>query len=156
MRRVLTHAFRGYAAIAVVVAGFTGLWAIGIVDAALPVIGYAWFAVAAVGTLVAVGLTIKDDEVIEPDADPERIDEFEAATVTGPPLDAYLGALAMWAGVSFGWVLGGMSPTGLPVVGYGWLAIAGYCLILGIGIIRNHRRDVAAAVDPTESLETDQ
>lgn len=155
MRTVLTQLFRGYAFVGVLAAGFTALWTIGVIDVSLPLIGYAWFIVAAAGTVVAVGMLTKKKEVIEPDASTERIGEFEAATVTGRPLDLYLGALAMWAGVSFGWVLGGMSAAGLTVIGYGWFAIAVYGLVVGIGIARNHKDDLAAVVDPTDTLETD-
>jgi len=155
MRQILTQCFRGYAALAVVVAGFTALWALGVINVAIPLVGYAWFAVAAVGTVVAVGMATKQDEVIQPDATDERIGEFEEATVTGRPFDFYIGALAAWAAVSFGWVLGGMSAAGLTVVGYGWLAIAAYGLVVGIGIVANHKEDVATVVDPNDSLETD-
>ena len=155
MRQMLTQCFRGYAAIAAVVAGFTALWALGVINVAIPLIGYAWFGVAAVGTVVAVGMATKKGDVVEPDAADERIEEFEDATVTGRPFDLYIGSLAAWAAVSFGWVLGGMSGAGLTVVGYGWLAIAAYGLVVGIGIAMNHKEDVATVADPGESLETD-
>lgn len=155
MRDILTQCFRGYGVIAAIVAGFTALWALGVINVAIPLIGYAWFGVAAVGTVVAVGLKMKKEEVIEPDAADERVDEFEDATVTGRPFELYIGALAAWAAVSFGWVLGGMSVSGLAVVGYGWLAIAFYGLVVGVGIAMNHKEDVATAIDPNDSLETD-
>lgn len=155
MRETLTQCFRGYAAIAVVAAGFTALWALGVIDVAIPLVGYAWLGVAAVGTVVAVGMRTKKEEVIEPDATDERIDEFEEATVTGRPFELYIAALAAWAAVSFGWVLGGMSVAGLTVVGYGWFAIAAYGLVVGIGIVMNHKGDVATVVNPDDSLETD-
>ena len=66
-----------------------------------------------------------------------------------------MGALAMWAAVSFGWVLGGMDAAGLEIVGYGWLAIAFYGVIVGGGLLLTHDDDVATAVDPTEKLEKD-
>ncbi len=155
MAGIFRQCFRGYAAIGVIAAGFTAAWAMGIVDVAIPLVGYAWFAVAAVGTVIAVGMVTKKEAVIEPNAADERIDTFEESTVTGRPFELYIGALAAWAAVSFGWVLGGMSAAGLTVVGYGWLAIAAYGVIVGIGIALNHRNDVATAVDPTESLESD-
>jgi hypothetical protein len=155
MRETLTRFFRGYAAIAVIVAGFTALWALGVIDVAIPLVGYAWFAVAAVGTVVAVGMTVKNEEVIETDAAEERISEFEKAMVTGRPFEFYIGALAAWAAVSFGWVLGGMSAAGLTVVGYGWLAIAAYGLVVGLGIIMNHKEELSTVVDPNDSLDTD-
>jgi hypothetical protein len=139
----------------VIAAGFTAAWAMGIVDVAIPLVGYVWFAVAAVGTVVAVGMVTRKEEVIEPNAADERIETFEQATVTGRPFELYIGALAVWAAVSFGWVLGGMSASGLAVVGYGWLAIAVYGVIVGIGIAMNHGDDVATAIDPTESLDHD-
>lgn len=155
MRNLLTQCFRGYAAIGVIAAGFTALWAIGIIDVAIPLVGYAWFIVAAAGTVIVVGMVTKQEEVIMPDATTERIEAFEETPVTGRPLELYIGALATWAAVSFGWVLGGMSAAGLTVVGYGWLTIAAYGVIIGIAIAMNHREDVATAVDPTKSLETE-
>lgn len=166
MREILTQCFRGYAAIGVIAAGITALWTLGVVEMAIPLIGYAWFIVAAAGTVVAVGLATKHDEVVEPDAAPDRIETFEDATVTGRPFELYIAALAAWAAVSFGWVLGGMSveaivtiggvsASGLVVVGYGWLAIALYGVVVGISIAMNHREDVATVVDPADSLKTD-
>jgi hypothetical protein len=135
----------------VLAAGFTALWTLGVIDVAVPFVGYAWFAVAAVGTVVAVGMITKTDEVVEPDADPERVENFEEATVTGRPFDLYIGALAMWAAVSFGWILSGMGAAGLTVVGYGWFAIAAYGAVVGVGIALNHKEDIVDAVDPTET-----
>jgi len=141
--------------LAAIVAGFTALWALGVISVAVPIIGYAWFAVAGVGTVVAVGMVSREDEVIEPDMGDKRVEEFESASLTSGPLDIYIGALAAWAAVSFGWVLGGMSAAGLGVIGYGWLAIAAYGVVLAVGLVRNHSEDVAVAVDPSETLETD-
>ncbi len=155
MRQLLTQSFRGYAAIAAVIAGFTALWALGFIEMSMSIVGYAWFAVAAVGTVVAVGMATKPDEVVEPDATADRIEAFEGTIVTGRPLDLYIGALAGWAAVSFGWVLGGASAAGLTVVGYGWLAIAAYGVLVGAGLLMNHSDDVATAVDPSDSLETE-
>jgi len=155
MRQLITQSFRAYAAIAVIVAGFTALWALGVISVAVPVIGYAWLAVAGIGTIITVGMLTKPKETIEADATDERINTFEDATITGRPLELYMGALAMWAAVSFGWVLGGMGAAGLEIVGYGWLAIAFYGVIVGGGLLLTHDDDVATAVDPTEKLEKD-
>lgn len=155
MRQLITQCFRGYCALAVIVAGFTALWALGVITVAIPVVGYAWFAVAAVGTVVAVGMLTKQQEAIEADATEARLTRFEESSLTGTPLNLYIGALAGWAAVSFGWVLGGMSAAGLSVVGYGWLAIAAYGVVVGIGLARTHSEDVAVAIDPSETLETD-
>jgi hypothetical protein len=151
MRQLLTQCFRAYAVIDVLAAGFTALWTLGVIDVAVPFVGYAWLGVAAVGTVIAVGMITKKETVIEPDAAAERIDDFEDATVTGRPFDLYIGALAMWAAVSFGWVLSGMGTAGLTVVGYGWFAIAAYGVVVGLGIALNHKEDVADAIDPTET-----
>ena len=156
MRQLITQCFRGYAALAAVVAGFTALWTLGVINVAVPLIGYAWFAVAAAGTVVAVGIATKKEDVIAPDAPDKRIEKFEEATITGRPFDLYIGALAAWAAVSFGWVLGGMSTAGLTVVGYGWLAIAVYGLVVGVSIAMNHKEDVATVVDLNDSLKTDR
>ncbi len=154
MRAILTQCFRGYAAVGALAAGGTAFWALGAIDASMPLVGYGWLAVAAFGLVVAVGMAVKREEVIEPDMTPERIEAFENTTFTGRPLELYLVALSLWAAVSFGWVLGGMSASGLAVVGYGWLAVAAYGGAVGAGIVMNHREDVVRAVDPTDSLET--
>ena len=155
MRQLVTQLFRTYGALAVIVTGFTALWALGVIDVAVPIVGYAWFAVAAVGTVVAAGMVTRKPEVVEADAATERVEEFEESSLSGGPLNLYVAALAGWAAVSFGWVLGGMGAAGLDVVGYGWLAIAAYGGVLGIGFIKRHSEDVAVAVDPSETLEAD-
>ena len=154
MRGILTQCFRGYAAVGVLAAGFTALWALGAVEVSMPLVGYGWLTVAAFGLVVAVGMITKQQEVLEADMTPERIETFENTTFTDRPLEVYIVALAAWAAVSFGWVLGGMSPSGLVVVGYGWLAVAAYGGAVGVGLIMNHRDDVVEVLDPTNSLET--
>ena len=94
--------------------------------------------------------------MIEADATTARIETFEASAITARPLELYMGALAAWAAVSFGWVLGGMSASGLAVVGYGWLSIAIYGGVVSIGLAMNHREDVTTALDPTKRLEQDR
>ncbi|OYR85491.1 hypothetical protein DJ84_02420 [Halorubrum ezzemoulense] len=155
MRQLVTQSFRGYCALAVIVAGFTGLWAVGVISVEIPVVGYAWFAVAGIGTLVAAGMAAQPEEVIEPDATDERLEEFEETTVTGAPLNLYAAALAASACVSFGWVLGGMSAAGLTVVGYGWLAVAAYGALVAAGLVATHSEEVTTAIDPSDTLETD-
>jgi hypothetical protein len=156
MRTLLTQCFRGYAVVTVLVAGFTALWALGVIEMSLPLVGYAWLIVAAAGTVVTVGMWTTREETIALNADGEQIKRFEDASVTGRPLELYIGALAAWAAVSFGWVLGGMSISGLTLVGYGWLVIALYGLVVGAGIAMNHREDIAAVISSTESIETDR
>lgn len=155
MKQLITQSFRGYCALAVIVAGFTGLWAVGVISVELSIVGYAWFAVAGVGTLVAAGMAARPEEVIESDATDERLEEFEEAMVTGAPLNLYAAALAAWACVSFGWALGGMSAAGLTVVGYGWLAIAAYGVLVAAGLVATHSKEVTTAIDPSKTLETD-
>ena len=98
MRHLVTQSFRGYCAVAVIVAGFTGLWAVDVISVAIPVVGYAWLAVAAIGTLVAVGMAARPEEVIEPDATDDRVAEVEETTVTGAPPQLHAVALAGRAG----------------------------------------------------------
>jgi hypothetical protein len=138
-----------------IVAGFTGVWAVGVISVEVPLVEYAWSAVAAIGTLVPTGVGARPEEVAEPGATDERIEAFEETTVTDTPLNLYAAALAAWACVSFGWVLGGMSAAGLSVVGYDWLAIAGYGVLVAAGLVTTHTDDVATAVNPSETLETD-
>jgi hypothetical protein len=154
MRQLVTHSFRAYGALAVILAGLTALWALDIIAVPIPVVGYGWLGVAVVGTLVAVGMRTAPEATLEEDATDERIETFEESTFTGRPLELYIGALAVWAAVSFGWVIGGMSAGGLRLVGYGWLAIAFYGAVVMIGLVVNHGDDVATAANPTETLKT--
>ncbi|OYR56515.1 hypothetical protein [Halorubrum halodurans] len=154
MRRLVTRSFRAYSALAVTLAGLTALWALDVVAVPIPVVGYGWLGVAVVGTLVAVGMYTAPEATLERDATDERLETFEESTFTGRPLELYIGALAVWAAVSFGWVVGGMSPGGLELVGYGWLAIAFYGAVVVIGLVTTHGDAVATAVDPTETLKT--
>ena len=62
MRQLITQSFRAYAAIAVIVAGFTALWALGVISVAIPLVGYAWLAVAGLGTIITVGMLTKPKE----------------------------------------------------------------------------------------------
>ncbi len=150
MKNILAYCCQGYAVIAVAAAGFTALWALGVIDLAMPLIGYAWFAVAAVGTVVAIGITTNKREALEIDVAKAQLEAFEESPLTGRPFELYMSALAAWAAVSFGWVLGGMSATGLAVVGYGWLVIAVYGTVVGIGIAMNHRENVTAVSTSSE------
>ncbi len=150
MKNILAYCCQGYAVIAVAAAGFTALWALGVIDLAMPLIGYAWFAVAAVGTVVAIGITTNKREALEIDVAKAQLEAFEESPLTGRPFELYMSALAAWAAVSFGWVLGGMSATGLAVVGYSWLVIAVYGTVVGIGIAMNHRENVTAVSTSSE------
>ena len=154
MRRLVTLSFRAYSAIAVILAGLTGLWALDVLAVPIPLVGYGWIGVAVVGAVVATGMRAAPEDVIEPDATADRIETFEESTLTGRPLEMYISALALWAAVSFGWVLGGMSAAGLTLVGYGWLAIALYGAVVGAGVAVTHSDAVATAVNPSESLDT--
>ncbi|WP_434522849.1 hypothetical protein [Halorubrum sp. AS12] len=135
-------------------AGLTALWALDVLAVPIPLVGYGWIGVAVVGAVVATGMYTAPEEVIEPDATDERIESFEESTLTGRPLELYISALVLWAAVSFGWVLGGMSAAGLTLIGYGWLAIAFYGAVVGIGLMATHSDDIATAVDPSETLDT--
>lgn len=154
MRVLLTQCFRGYAAVGALGAVLTALLAFGVVDISLSALGYGWLGVAALGAVVGLGILTNKETVLEADTSFQRLETFEETVFTGRPLDAYIVALGAWAAVSVGWVLGGMSTSGLTVVGYGWLSIAAYGAFVGIGIVLNHREDVRTAIDPTDTLET--
>ncbi|TKX66963.1 hypothetical protein [Halorubrum sp. GN11GM_10-3_MGM] len=154
MRRLDTLSFRAFSAIAVILASLTGVWALDVLAVPIPLVGYGWVAVAVVGAVVATGMRTAPEDVIEPDATDDRIETFEESTLTGRPLELYISALALWAAVSFGWVIGGMSAVGLTLIGYGWLAIAFYGAVVGAGVAVTHSDAVATAVDPSETLNT--
>ena len=154
MRRIITLGFRVYGAIAVILAGLTALWALDILAVPIPLVGYGWIGVAVVGTIVAAGMRADPEAVVKSDATTDRVETFEESTLTGRPLELYISALALWAAVSFGWVLGGMSAAGLTLVGYGWFAIAFYGVLVGAGLVANHSDAVATVVNPSETLDT--
>jgi hypothetical protein len=151
MGKVLTQSFRAYVVISVLAAGFTALWTMGLINVTIPFVGYAWFAVAAIGAVIVVGMIADKEGVLVANADADQVDRFSEATITGRPFEGYIAALAIWAAVSFGWILGGMGAAGLAVVGYGWLAIAGYGAVVGVGIAVNHKDDLVDAVAPAKT-----
>ncbi len=69
-------------------------------------------------------------------------------------LNVYLISAATWAGVSPGWFIGGRAAAGIPVVGYGWIAVAVYGAIVAAGVAATHCDFLADAVDPTADAET--
>lgn len=158
MGEILTQAYRGYAAISLLVVGFTGLWSLGTFDVSLPVLGYVWLLVAAFGGIVAVGLLTKKEDTIMAKATEKQVELFEESAVTGRPLEIYIVAITVWAAVSLGWILGGMSvegptiaiggisTTGPYIISYGWSAIAFYGLTVGFSIAMNHRKYLAQAI----------
>jgi hypothetical protein len=133
---------------------FTVLLAFGYVTISTTLFGGVWLGAAALGGALVLGLTVNRDQVIETDRSQARCQRWEKCMFTGWLLNIYLIAAAIWCGVSFGWYVGGQSVSGLPVVGYGWFAVAIYGAVVAAGIIATHSEYVAEAVDPTASIET--
>lgn len=146
--------FRVYSVAIAIVAVFTALFAMGYITVSPTLFGGAWLALAALGGVIILGLTVNKDETIKADRTEERRRTWESSLFTGWLLNIYLIAAAIWAGVSFGWFIGGQSAASIPVVGYGWLAVAGYGALVLVGTVASHSEHVATAVDPTEELET--
>jgi len=131
----------------------TALLAFGYFTVSATILGGLWIGAAALGGVIVFGLTVNTEDIVEPDRSAARCGRWEECMFTGWLLNIYLIAAAIWAGVSFGWFIGGQAAAGIPVVGYGWLAVAGYGAIVAGGIIATHYDFLAEAVDPTADAE---
>jgi hypothetical protein len=131
----------------------TALLAFGYLTVSATILGGLWIGAAALGGVIVFGLTVNTDDLVEPDKAAPRCDRWENCLFTGWLLNIYLIAAAIWAGVSFGWFIGGQSVAGIPVVGYGWIAVAVYGAIVAAGIAATHYDFLAEAVDPTADAE---
>ena len=144
---VIEGCFRAYAAAAVGASVLTVAVVFDVVQLAPSALAAVWIAIAALGGVTAVGMTTNKRDTCAKNVTDGQMKRFTACWFTGWPLNAYLIAVMIWAGVSFGWVLGGASGATFLVVGYGWLAIAAYGVVLLVGLLAAHSEDVAAAVD---------
>ena len=131
----------------------TALLAFGYLTVSATILGGLWIGAAALGGVIAFGLTVNTEEVVEPDRVDARVDRWEDCLFTGWALNLYLVAAAIWSGVSFGWFIGGQSVAGIPIVGYGWIAVAVYGAVVAAGIAATHYDFLADAVDPTADAE---
>ncbi|MFB6186415.1 MAG: hypothetical protein ABEI86_06055 [Halobacteriaceae archaeon] len=151
---VYTIGFRAYG-ISVGVAGvFTALLAFELVSITPTLFGGMWLALAIAGGVIAVGLTLNRDEVVLEDRSEARCQRWNECMFTGWLLNIYLIAAAIWAGVSFGWFIGGQSAAGIPAVGVGWIAIAAYGGFVAVGMTLYHFEYVTTALNPAEELES--
>lgn len=116
-------------------------------------LGAVWVLLALLGALVVVGMTTRKQVVLLDDQTDRELERFETTDLTGLPLNAYVVFAAMWAAVSFGWLLGGRSLDALFTIGYGWLAVAAYGAVLGVGLAVHHSRDISEAIAPDEGSE---
>lgn len=113
-------------------------WSVGVPFYVMPsdtVLDLAASWAAAFGGVIVFSLTIDKNEVFLLEQPQERRQRWGSCPFTGWLLDVYLIAAMIWAGVSFGWFLGGRSAVGIPIIGYVWLVIAGCGIILMIGMI---------------------
>lgn len=149
----IDQCFRGYCVATVIAAVFTVLAVVGVIGASLTAFGYAWIALAFIGAAIAVAMGAKKEEVLLADNSERRRRQFEAGAFSGAPLTAYVVLLGALAFASIGWVYSGGALVNAAVVGYGWLAVAGYGAILTIGLVVTHSDDVAAALNPADSLD---
>ncbi|MGM0606599.1 MAG: hypothetical protein ACQETB_13135 [Halobacteriota archaeon] len=147
---IIEGCFRTYAAAAVGASALTVLVVLGVVDLSPTALAAIWIAIAALGGVTAIGMTTNKGETCADNITDGQKRRFTRCWVTGWPLNVYLIAVMIWSGVSFGWVLGGASVTTFRVVGYGWLAVTTYGVILLIGLLVAHSEDVATVVDLTE------
>ena len=147
---VIEGCFRTYAAAAVGASVLTVLVVLGVVQLSPAVLAAIWIAIAALGGVTAVGMTTNKRETCADDITDGQKRRFTRCWVTGWPLNVYLIAVMIWSGVSFGWVLGGASVTTFHVVGYGWVTVAAYGVVLLIDLLVAHSEDVATVVDLAE------
>jgi hypothetical protein len=140
--------FRTYAVAAAAVALLTVASVFDAVSLPATALGAAWVLLALLGAVVIVGMTARKQVVLLDDQSGQELERFETTDLTGLPLNAYVVFAAMWAAVSFGWLLGGRSLDALFTIGYGWLAVAAYGAILAVGLAVHHSRDISEAVAP--------
>lgn len=131
----------------------TALLAFGYFTVSTTVLGSLWIGAAALGGAIVFGLTLNTDDVVEPDRAEARCDRWEKCMFTGWLLNIYLITAVIWAGVSFGWFIGGQAAAGIPIVGYGWIAVAVYGAVVAAGIAATHYDFLAEAVDPTADAD---
>ena len=150
MISVIEGCFRAYAVAAVGASVLTVLVVLGLVELSPTALAAVWIGIAALGGVTAVGMTTNKRETCANNLSEGQERRFTRCWFTGWPLNVYLIAVMIWAGVSFGWVLGGTSASTFHIVGYGWLAVAAYGVVLLIGLLVSHSEDVASAVDFTD------
>jgi hypothetical protein len=151
---MVDQGFRVYSIALLVVAGFTGAWSLGAVDAAPLTLGVLWAGVAALGGIAAVVMALRKDRAVADDMSRERRRTFETNPLTGTPLNVYLAGLAGWAAVTLAWLAAGLGTGFATVVGYGWVAVAAYGGVLTLGLVVTHSETVITAVSPASSLDS--
>lgn len=151
---LIDQGFRVYAIALLVVGAFTGLWGAGIVTLEPTTIGYVWIAMAVFGAAVAIAAGINKDRTLVDDMAAERRSKFEDNPLTDTPLHIYVGLLGLLSVATAALVAVGLGSTAVTLVGYGWVAAAGYGVVLTLGLVVTHANSVKKAVSVTESLKT--
>ena len=154
MKSYFNIGFRAYAIAVVLGALVTVASIFNVVNLSTNILGSIWVLLAVLGAIVIVGMTTQQQVVLVSDQTNGEKERFETTDLTGLPLSVYFVSAAIWAGVSFGWILGGRSLDTLFAIGYGWLAIAAYGAILGLGIAINHSRDITKSLAPNKEIRT--
>ena len=153
MKTVFDLGFRVYAIGVGLLGIVTALLTFELVAVSATILGGLWIGAAALGGAIVLGLTLDTDDVVEADRDTARCDRWDECMFTGWLLNIYLITAAIWAGVSFGWFIGGQAAAGVTVVGYGWIAVAVYGAIVAAGITATHYDFLVEAVNPTADVE---
>jgi hypothetical protein len=154
MKTSLNIGFRTYAIGVLIGALLTAVALFDVYAFSMTMLGAVWVVLAIFGGVVAVGMTTKKEVVLVDDQTGEQKERFETTDLTGLPLSVYFVSAAVWSGVSAGWTLGGQSVDTLFTIGYGWLAIAAYGAVLGVGIAVRHSTDITEAVSPNGEMKT--
>lgn len=150
---LIDQGFRVYAIALLVVGVFTGLWGTGIVTLEPTTIGYVWIAMAVIGASVAVAVVANRDHALVNDMATERRETFIDNPLTDTPLHIYFGLLGFLSVSTAGLLALGLGNTAITLVGYGWVAAAGYGVVLTLGLVVTHANSVKKAASVTESLE---
>lgn len=146
---LVRQGYRLYAATLAIWGGWSLLWGLVSIEMSSTTIGTGWLVIAGIGIPVTMGLYRSRVSVF--DTTTPDIAQFQANSITGAPLVAYAGVLVLWSLVFTAWwtgvlqgAIGGVAVS--TVVGYGWLAIAGYGGVLTAVLASTHRSEVMDAV----------
>jgi len=142
--------YRLYGLAVLVWAVWTGLW--GGLDLGTPArtIGDGWLLIAAFGVVLTGALAASyvsgDGRLFRTQAKRSQIDRYNDHVLSSTPLHVYMVALLGWSVLSLGWWTGSLSFVGRTAVGYGWLVVALYGLVLAVGLAVKHSSDIAEDV----------
>ncbi|MDY6817357.1 MAG: hypothetical protein SVG88_01755 [Halobacteriales archaeon] len=136
--RILNNGFRLYAVALGLLGGWTMLAMLTDISVASSALGTTWLGLAALGTVLTIGLVMTREEVLALSA--RQRQEFTTNPLTGTPLSLYIAGLVGWTVVSAAWWLTGFVGVEATVIAYGWFGIAAFGTVLTGGLCMKHLR----------------